>query len=95
MIEYGNLRKSPWMGSTRWNSRWCVDTGTLQESSLEWHSARRLCEAAQTRGAGGAAQVARGFGFAGFGRAKTALGEIASTDFELEGAICRINNMVR
>jgi hypothetical protein len=43
----------------------------------------------QTGGWGGVAQAAREFGSVGFGRWKTALGEIASTGFELEEAACR------
>jgi hypothetical protein len=76
-----------WIGS---NSCWRMDTGSLRVSSPRSRCARCLCEAAQTGGSGEVAQAARGFGFAGTGRAKTALGEIVSTGFELEEAICRI-----
>jgi len=85
MITYH--KKAEWMGPIRRSSLWCM--GSLQVSSPRWHCARGLCEVARTGGSGGVAQVAREFGSAVFGRRKTALGEIASTGFELEEATCR------
>ena len=88
MIAYG--KKAPLIGLIHWDRRWCVGTGSLRVSSPRWYYARGLCEAARTGGSGGVARVAREFGFAGFGRAKTALGETVSTGFALEEATCRI-----
>lgn len=85
MITYG--KKVEWMVSTRRNRHWC--TGSLQVSSPRWHYAPGLCEVVRTGVSVGVAQAAREFGSAGIGRRKTALGEIASTGFELEEATCR------
>ena len=82
MITCG--KKAEWMGSTRQNSHWCKHS--LQVSSPRWHCARGLCEVVRTGGSGGVVQAAREFGSVEFARKKTALGEIASTGFELEEA---------
>lgn len=74
------------MESIHRNNRSCM--GNLQVSSPRWHYAQGLCEVVRTGGSGGVAQAAREFDSVGFGRSKTALGEIASTGFEFEEATC-------
>jgi hypothetical protein len=80
-------KKAEWMGSIRQNSHWCMSN--LQVSSPRWHYAQGLCGVVRIGGSAGVAQAAREFGSVGFARWKTALGEIASTGFELEEATCR------
>jgi hypothetical protein len=89
MITY--RKNAEWMGLIRRNSHWCI--GSLQVSSPRWHYARGLCEVVRTGGSGEVAQAAREFGSAGFGRVRTALGEIVSAGFEIEEAMQK--NLVR